>query len=347
VLEGWFAAAGLPEDATGAVGFVVALTVVVFLHLVVGEMAPKSWAMGSPEPSAVLLARPLWWYTKVTSPLTLALNAMGNALVRLVGIEPQGELAAAHSSSDLLMLLRDDDASRELGVEARSMLTKGLELGELRAVDAMTPRRDVVHVGRDEPVARAAELMRTSGRSRLVVCGDGIDDVVGIVHVKDVLAMAPCERAAALVADMVRDVPVTHELHQLEELLAEMRASRTHLCVVVDEHGSVSGVVTLEDIVEELIGEFADESDAGRAQVHELGDGGFSVPGTLRPDELAELCGVAIPDGPYETVAGFVIATLDRIPEPGEHVELPTGTLVVSRRERLAVVELEVHPHQR
>jgi CBS domain containing-hemolysin-like protein len=333
----------LPKGLLHAIGFAVGLSIVVFLHMVVGEMAPKSWAISHPESSALALARPFRGFALLVRPAIRLLNVMANGVVRLVGVQPQDELAMAHSPADLLLLLKESTGHGDIPADDRRLLVRTLELSGLDAAAAMTPRRDIVAIGADEPATAIATLARSSGRSRLVVHDGDLDHVVGVLHVKDVLLVDPALRASTTARELSRPVPVTHEGHLLEDLLVEMRTSRQHLVVVVDEHGIVIGIVTLEDVLEELIGDFEDESDHRSWRCRRLTDGTFVLAGGLRPDELRERTGLELPDGAWETVAGYVIAALGRIPAIGDTVTLDGVTLTVSDLDAYAVTEVRMH----
>jgi CBS domain containing-hemolysin-like protein len=170
----------------------------------------------------------------------------------------------------------------------------------------------------------------------------GLDRIVGLVHAKDVLLLDPSQRAATTARELTRPVTVTHEHRLIEDLLVEMRTGRQHLAVVVDEHGVVGGVVTLEDVVEELIGDFEDETDRRDRRCRRLGDGSYSLVGHLRPDELTDRTGITLPDGDWETVAGFVIATLERIPTEGDSISIPGAVFTVTRVDGFAIAEVHM-----
>jgi CBS domain containing-hemolysin-like protein len=347
------AVAGLIESAIGrfvelnprvlhAVGFAIALSIVVFLHMVVGEMAPKSWAISHPESSALTLAGPFRAFVVVFKPVIRLLNTVANGVVRLVGVEPQDEMAMAHTPTDLRMLLDESAGQGAIPAEEHRLLTRSLELSGLDAGAAMTPRRDIVAVDASQPAAEVGVAARESGRSRIIVHGGGLDRVVGVVHAKDVLLLDPADRATTTAGELARSVPVTHESHRVEDLLVEMQTGRQHLAVVVDEHGVVGGIVTLEAVLEELIGDFEDESDRRSRRCRRLGDGTYVLDGNLRPDELEAQTGIHLPEGEWETVAGYVIGELDRIPVVGDTVTADGASLSVTRLDGYAVAELRL-----
>ncbi len=332
----------LHEAVSHAIAFAIALTLVVFLHMVVGEMAPKSWAIAHPESSALTLARPFRAFALIFRPVIALLNLMANGVVKLVGVEPQPELAMAHAPADLLLLLDESAGHGSIAVEEHRLLSRSLELSGLDAAAAMTPRRDIVAVEEWARISDVAALARTSGRSRILVHGGDLDHVVGAIHVKDILLVEPVDRMKVTAGELARSVPATHEHHRLEDLLVEMRTSHQMLTVVVDEHGVVVGIVTLEDVLEELIGDFEDETDRRGRRCRPVGDGAYRFEGGLRPDELADDTGVVLPDGDWDTVAGFMIGALDRVPVLGDEVHVEGATFRVTGVDGYAITEIRM-----
>lgn len=330
----------LPEGLSHPVAFTLGLAVVVFLHMVVGEMAPKSWAITHPEDSALVLARPFRAFATASRPLIRLLNSLANGLVRLCGVEPVDETSSVHAPADLLMLLRESVDEGQLAVDHQEMLTRAIELSRLDAQAAMIPRSDVVALPAAAAVDDIERLARESGRSRLPVYDDELDSIRGILHVKEVLRLDDQARSTATAGRLATPALVTPETRPLEALMVDMRQQRQHLAVVVDEHGTVTGLVALEDVLEELIGEFDDESDRRGRAPRRRGDGALVVAGALRPDELEDHSGVALPEGDWETVAGYVIAQLGRLPTVGDVVERDGHRFEVTRMDGHRVVEL-------
>lgn len=338
---------GLSSPARHAIAFAIALSIVVFLHMVVGEMAPKSWAISHPEDSALKLAGPFRLFVLVFRPLIRFLNGAGNLVVRAVGVEPQDERAMAHSAADLLFLLEESAGHGGIEADEHELFTRSLHLSGLVAADAMTLRRDIVAVGRDVPADEIAELAHETGRTRVVVYDDDLDHVLGFVHAKDLLLLSREARGAATARSLARPTMVTHDGHLLEDLLLEMQTRRQHLAIVVDELGMVVGLVTLEDVIEELIGDFDDESDRRIGDCEQRPDGSYSMGGTTRPDEFAACTGVELPDGDWHTVAGFVIDAADEIPSVGDVVDTGIGTFEIVAMDGYAIDELVVRLHER
>jgi CBS domain containing-hemolysin-like protein len=332
----------LPTGVSHAVAFVVALSIVVFLHMVAGEMAPKSWAIAHPEQSALLLARPFRAFAVVFRPVIWMLNQMANLVVRAVGVQPQQELAMAHSSADLILLL--NEAAEEGSIESHEheLLARSIQLSGRVASSAMTPRSRVVAVDRATPLAELEQQAVRTGRSRIVVYDSDLDHPVGVVHARDLLTHE-LDRSAAVAGDLVAPVMVTPDHLALERLFLDMRDQRRHLALVVDEHGVVLGLITMEDVLEELIGEFEDESDRVLLRVRRLPDGAYVLAGSVRPDELATRTGIELPEGQWDTVAGFLISSLGRVPNEGDRVEIDGAAFEVSSMDGVAVREVRVH----
>ncbi len=343
IIEGILGEAFSLSDTTRhIIAFSIGLSIVVFLHMVVAEMAPKSWAIAHPEKSALLLARPFRLFVNILRPLIRFLNGMANIVVKAVGVEPQDERAMAHSPSDLLLLIEESAGHGGIAAEEHELLARSLELSGLTAADAMTVRRDIVAVGAEATAAVVAAEAHRTGRTRVVVHEGDLDHVRGFVHVKDVLRLANGTWATTSAGSITRPIMVTPEHHGLEDLLLEMRTRRHHIALVVDEHGMVMGLVTLEDVIEELIGDFDDESDRPLGDARPLPDGGWEIPGTMRGELFEECTGVALPEGEWQTVAGYVIDVLDEIPAEGERVHTELGEFEVVAMDGYAIETMHV-----
>ena len=332
----------LSETALHVIGFTLGLSLVVFLHMVVGEMAPKSWAISDPERSSLLLARPFRTFVRVFQPIIWFLNSVANVVVRLVGVEPQDERAMAHSPTDLILLLDESAGHGDIKAEDHQLLTRSLELSGLTAADAMTVRRDIVSMPAEATAAEVAAEAHRTGRTRIVIHENDLDHCLGFIHAKDLLRLENGVWATTSARSMIRPLMVTPEHHRLEDLLVEMRSERKHISVAVDEHGVVVGLVTLEDVFEELIGDFDDESDDRLNDCAQNADGSWRVNGTLRPDQFEDCTGVAMPEGDWQTVAGYVIDALDEIPAAGDSVRTALGDFTVIEMDGYAIATLRV-----
>lgn len=336
---------GLPETVASALEVTIALSVVVAAHMVIGEMVPKNLAIAEPDRSALWMAFPFRIYTTVFRPVIWALNGMANGVMRVLRL-PSGADDSVHTPQELAAMI---ELSGEEGAIDAFELDLALRILALRALDArasMVPRRDVVAVPTTATPAEIGALVVETGHSRLPVYRESLDDVAGFVHVKDLLPVSEAAWDAPLPSEIVRDALVVPESRSLIHVLADMRASRTHLAVVVDEHGGVEGVVTLEDVLEELVGEIRDEYDLREGTLRRMGPDRFHAHGRLRRDELENGCGLEIPDGDYDTLGGFVMASLGHVPAVGDEVHHQGWRVRVRRMDgrRVDLVELVEPP---
>ncbi len=344
LLEEPLRAVGVPQAAVPPVGTVAGIVIATLVSMILGELVPKGFALALPRATAKVVIPFQSAFTTVFRPAVAVLNASANGVLRLLGVEPKEELSGARSAEELASLVRRSARAGVLESDTATLLDRALRFSEHTASDVMTPRPRVASVHRSDPATEVLALARRTGYSRFPVIDDDIDDVVGIVHVKQAVAVPIGRRsmvpASALQTDAVR-VP---ETMTLDTLLGELRGKGYQMAVVVDEYGGTAGVATLEDLVEELVGEVADEHDPARADVVR-GVGSVTISGMLRPDELRDRTGIEIPDdGPYETVAGFVMNELGRLPVVGDEVRVDGGTLRVERLDGRRVDRLRFTP---
>lgn len=331
LLAGPLLALGLPEGAVRPVGSVTAIVIATLLSMIVGELVPKNFALALPRQTAKVVIPFQWLFTTVFRPAIRVLNGTANRILRAMGIDPKEELSGARTAEELSSLVRRSAQHGLLEADTATLLSRTLAFSQLTAQDVMTPRARLVSVERAESALDVIGAARRTGHSRFPVVGESFDDVIGIVHIKQAVAV-PHERradvpASALMSEALR-VP---ETMRLDTLLTELRGQGYQMAVVVDEYGGTAGVATLEDLVEELVGEVSDEHDRAMVDVVRARDW-LTFPGILRPDELADRAGVTVPDdGPWETVAGWLMAELGRLPRVGDAVELDEGVFRVER----------------
>jgi len=317
---------------------VIALVLATVFQMVIGELVPKGIAIARPEQSARALARPAAVYSSVFGPVIRFFNTAADATVRRLGVDPPEELSSVRSIEELELLVESSGAGGELAPEAYEVLRRAFRFGAKTAADALVPRVDVRWMAADDRIDALVELAVATGHSRFPVCGADLDDVVGTVHVKDVYGLPHEARRRLPVTAIAVPAWVVPETADLTDLLADFRRLGTHQAVVVDEYGGTAGVLTLEDVLEELVGEIDDEYDPAPSPLTTVRPSGdVELPGTLHPDEVAEACGFEIPEGPYETLAGFVLARLGRIPSPGDAFEWGGWRLEVTEMDRLRV----------
>lgn len=329
LFAGWLGGTTLPDGAITALAVVLALSIVVFLHMVVGEMAPKNLALSRAEEVAFVLARPFGIFVTLLRPLIVLLNGLANLLVRAVRVEPVDEHKLVHTAEELLYVVTESGDQGTIEAQDAQVLTAALKLAEIDAESAMTARVDLVTVADDASLEDLLDLASESGHTRVPVYHDDVDHVVGIVHVKDVLVGELGDLATTRVVDVMRPVPAVPESRDLESLLREMLEQRAHAALVVDEYGGTAGLVTLEDVLEELVGEIDDEFDEARSGMRGS-DLVWSVPGMFRRDELARLTGLELEGGESETVSGWLTEQVGRLLEVGDRwVTVDGWTLTV------------------
>ena len=342
-----FAGTALGAGVASVLAGVLALLVVNAFSMLFGELIPKNFALSTPHATARAAVPVQRVFTTLFRPLISVLNGSANTLLRRMGVEPREELSGARSASELVSLVRRSAQEGTLEQSVATLLANSLELDELSARDVMTDRLRMSVVERDTTAADVVALARRTGHSRFPVIGDDRDDVVGLVHLRRAVGVPHDRRAEVPAAALMVDAPRVPETVRLGPLLVELRGLGLQMAVVVDEYGGTSGIVTLEDVVEELVGDVADEHDPRRAGVVRGTDGSWVVPGVLRPDELAERTGLEVPEAPaYETLGGLVMAVLGRVPVVGDEVQVDDVRLRVeamdSRRvERVRVLGTE------
>ncbi len=345
LLEPPLRSAGVPRDALAPVAVGVGLFVATVFSMIFGELLPQNLGISVPLATAKVVAGPLRLFTRLMSPLISVLQGSANKLLRAVGVEPQEELSSARAPEELAALVRRSAEVGTLDQATAEIIARSLDFPTRTAADVMTPRVRMQVARRGESTADVVALARRTGFSRFPVVEDGLDDVVGVVHLKTAIAVPRDRRdqvpVEALMADAVR-VP---ETVRLDPLLAALRQQGLQMAVVVDEYGGTAGVVTLEDVVEEIVGEVSDEHDRTRTGVVRLRDGSYVVPGLLRPDEVRARADLAVPDGSaFETVGGYVMARLGRVPRVGDEVGIPGAVLRVDRMDGRRVDRLRALP---
>lgn len=335
----------LGEPWATTVASIVAVAVATVLSMIFGELAPKNFALAVPLATARLVVPFQVAFTAVFRPVVSVLNGASNAVLHRLGIEPKEELSSARTAEELSSLVHTSAVNGSLDAQTATLLERTLDFSEHTASDVMTPRPRLVVIERDRSAADVVALARATGHSRFPIIDDGLDDIVGLVHIKQAVAI-PRERRADVPVTALRTDPLrVPETMTLDTLLGLLRGRGYQMAVVVDEYGGTAGAATLEDLVEELVGAVSDEHDRARAEVITFRTGEQSVSGLLRPDEVEEHTGVSIPeDGAYETLGGFVMARLGRIPAVGDQVEVAGARLRVERMDGRRVDRVRVVP---
>ncbi|HMU26857.1 MAG TPA: hemolysin family protein [Solirubrobacterales bacterium] len=314
---------GVSAGAVDGVALTVAFILANAVTMIFGELVPKNLAIANAMGTAKAVQGFQRGFTRIIHPLVRVTNGIANWILRRVGIEPQEELASARSPEELTSLVRRSAEKGTLEEPTAELLEKSLEFGELRADDVMTPRVKVKTLAPDQPVIAVIEAARAGGFSRFPVISEGSEIVEGIVHVKHAVAVPHEDRDDVPIRDVMADPVLVPSTIELDPLLAELRKVGLQVAIVVDEFGSFDGIVTLEDLIEEIVGEVRDEHDRDEDPVREIAQGIWAVSGLMRPDEVEDQIGVRLPeDEDYETVAGLIGFELGRVPGRGDSVRV-------------------------
>ena len=327
----------------------IALALTMFITTLVstlfGELVPKKLALTIPLSVNRFVVGFQLAFTWIFSWMIFILNAAGNGIVRSLGIEPKEELSSARTAEELSSLVRRSASLGALDAQTATLLTKTLALSQLVAADVMTPRTRMASLHKDDSVADVIDISIKTGYSRFPIIEDSSDDVIGVAHVKKAAAIPREKRAEVPVTAIMVEALRVPETMRLETLMVELRAKGLQLAIVVDEYGGVAGLTTLEDLVEELVGELVDEHDRAKAGVTRGANSSVLFPGMTRPDELLEMAIKVPADGAYETVAGFLMSALGRIPSVGDTVEIEDGVLKVERMDGRRVDRVRFSPN--
>jgi CBS domain containing-hemolysin-like protein len=301
--------------------------------MLIGELVPKNLAIARALAVGRAVARPQLVFTAVFKPAVVLFNGFANRVLGLMGIEAKEEISGARSPAELSSLVRRSAELGTLDPGTARFVSRTLRFAEKTAADVMTPRIRVTTVEADEPVVAIVDAARATGHSRFPVIGDSPDDVRGVVHVKKAVAVPARKRAGVPAGAIMTDILQVPETIHLDALISQLRDGNLQLAVVLDEYGGTAGIVTLEDLVEEIVGEVADEHDRRAPGVLQSSAGDWYFPGLMRPDEVSEqVPGLGVVDSPaYETVGGYVMSALGRVAETGDSLEVGGGTLTVVR----------------
>jgi CBS domain containing-hemolysin-like protein len=334
---------GLPEGAVEPIAVAIGLTLSAVVTMIFAELVPKNLAIARPMETARATQRFQRAFTAVMRGPIRVLNGSANAIVRRLGMEPQEELRSARSSTELASLISRSGDVGTLDADTAELMERSVEFGSRTAGEIMTPRVRTVSLEANDRAWAVIELARDTGHSRFPVL-DHEDVVIGTVHVKHAVALTIPERRATKVKHLMTRPIVVPDTLRLDPLLALLR-QEGQLAVVLDEYGDQAGIVTIEDVIEEIVGDISDEHDRLGAQARHRTDGSWSLSGLLRPDEVEDLTDVELPDHhDYDTIAGLVLQVLGRVPGPGDVAEVPVPDRTdpdQPERQRLALLTVE------
>jgi len=307
---------------------IIAIAIAIYLHVVIGELVAKSLAVRYPEETLRILATPTLWFTKICRPLIFVLQASASALLSAVGLSRVATLERAPSSGELVSLISQSSEQGVLDEEEKEMLHGIIGFSETIAREVMTPRTDLVTVSKDATFEEVVEAIVKSGFSRLPITGESVDHILGVVLSRDVLAESARVKKTGEPFDLRRVMREPYFIpgtKSIDSLLREFKSRKLHLAIVLDEHGGVDGVVTLEDLIEEIVGDIFDESDTLERDIIVEDSGDIIIDGGVLVADVNEQFELSIPEGDYDTVGGFVFSVLGRVPEVGDEIHL-TGS---------------------
>ncbi|MGJ9402466.1 hemolysin family protein [Arthrobacter sp. KK5.5] len=341
------AAAGF-GNASAPTSLIVAMILATLFSMVLGELIPKNLAIAEALAIGRHVARPQLVFTAIFRPAIVLLNGFSNRVLHLVGLEAKEEISGARSPAELASLVRRSADMGTLDPDTANFLSRTLRFSERSAADVMTPRIRMETVRNDDPLTEVIETARRTGYSRFPVIGDSADDVLGVCHIKKAVAVPRRKRGGLVAGNIMTDIVSVPETVHLNSLISDLREANLQVAMVLDEYGGTAGMVTLEDLVEEIVGEVVDEHDRTKPGVLQSASGDWYFPGLLRPDELRDqVPGLHIPDdASYETVGGYLMSELGRIPAVGDTVATGTGQLEVQRMDGRRVERVRFRPER-
>lgn len=317
---------GLSEAAAMPIALVLSLIVATVLSMVFGELVPKNLAITNPLDAARATVRPVWVFNVALKWFINGMNKLANTIVRKLGIEPADELASARSAEELSALVRHSTGNGGFTEQKARILDLSLKFSDATAEDIMTPRSTVESLTVEDTAQDLIELALETGHSRFPVTRGDLDETAGVVHVKDALTIPHAVRRTTTLNQLMKSVPSVPDSLSGDDVLNRVRAAGSQLVMVVDEYGGTAGIVTIEDVVEEILGEVWDEHDDVEEDKEVRKSGAsWEVSGLVRTDELPDAVGYTAPEGDYDTLGGLIMATLGRIPKEGDEVLLPVG----------------------
>ena len=329
-------------DEHSGLSVFLAVIVATSLHLVIGEQIPKYLALAAPRKITFLLAPFIQIYGMVFYPVVVFLNYCANRVVNKLGIEPKNELSASHTLGELENLIATSGDEGVLDSEEVNLLRRSIRFTGKTVADVLVPRVEVRALQKQDSVSKLVDLSVETGFSRFPVFGIDLDDIQGVVHVKSLYNFPIKKRFSLSVEDLMNGVSIVPETRDLDDVLYDIRQNRNQLLVVADEHGGTAGIVSIEDVLEEIVGEIGDEYDHMEVKTRAESLGSTIISGRLNLYEVEESTGLKIPEGPYETIAGYVLFRLGHLPEPSEIIEVGSWKIEVVAVEGLRVANLRV-----
>ncbi len=328
--------------ASHSISAAIAFSVITFLHVVIGELMPKSIALQDPEKTSLIVAQPTLLSAMLFKPAIWALNGTGNFLLRLLGVQAASGQQMAHSVQELKMLVQASEEGGVLEDTEREMIHAVFDFGESTAREVMVPRTEMVAIDADEPLDTLIHLAIKHPLSKIPVFEGDIDHVIGLAHVKDLVRVQHDERRAAAIRGLVREALFVPDTIRLDALLRQFRAKKQHLAIALDEYGGTAGLVTLDDLISRIVGEVSDSFDKSMPEVQRLPDGTALVDGLMLIEDFNNYFDLALKDENYDTIAGFVLGQLGRLAVVGDSVEIDSIKLKVEALDGRRIARLSL-----
>ncbi|NPV65682.1 MAG: HlyC/CorC family transporter [Anaerolineae bacterium] len=330
-------AGAVQTTSAAAIGGAIGFLIITFMHVVMGELMPKSIALQNPEVTALWVVRPIVLLARVFHLPIRALNGTGNALLRLIGVRPAQGHQLVHSVEELKILIRSSAQSGVLAGGEDDIMEAVFDMGETRARQLMVPRTEIVAFRADTPLAEVIDRVAESNLTKFPVYEEDLDQTIGILHTKDLLRVVRQNGMETTLRDLVRPALFVPESITISDLLNRFRQERQHLALLLDEYGGTAGLITLEDLLEELVGDVQDAFEPQAAEIEVLPDGSALLSGLTPIEEVNERFGLNLSDPNYETIAGYILGRLDRIAQLGDTVEVDNVELAVAAMDGLRI----------
>ncbi len=338
--------AGWASAASHTLSALLAFVAITFVEVVVGELMPKAVALQHAEGIALMVAQPMRLIGTVFNPFIWVVNSTGNFLLRLLGLEPAGGQESIHSEEELRLLVRESGKGGAMPVSQTDMLDAVFDFGDLTASQAMVPRTEMIAVAADASLDDLIQCASKHPFSKFPVYEGDLDHIVGVAHVKDLVRVQHSERRAATVRGLLREALFVPDTIRLDALLQQFRVRRQHIAIVLDEYSGTAGLVTLDDLMERIVGEVADPFDKSGPDIQRLPTGAYLVNGLTNIEEVNDRLGLRLHDDFYDTIAGFVLGRLGRMAHVGDTVEAGGVKLKVEALDGLRIARLSVYPAQ-
>jgi CBS domain containing-hemolysin-like protein len=334
----------LAEKAQHAIGFAISFTLITFLHVILGELVPKSIALSHPESTSLLVARPMRLVIALFKPLIWSLNGLGHMLLRAIGLQGGHEHASVHSAAELLLLIRQSHAAGHIDSFERSMLQKTFRFSETAVSEVMTPRSRMEALNLDQPMDSLLDEASLSRYTRLPVYRGSVDELIGVLYTHDLFQFSRQQNPTQNIQDLVKPLLYVPESYRLDTLVEKFQDERTQIAAVIDEYGGTAGIITLEDIIETVFGEVQDNNEDPTQEIEKLPDGSIVLRGDTRLHHINEQLGWNLQDEESTTIAGYVMTALGHMPVLGEEIKTDAGTFVIVEKTRHRLSKIKKLP---